>query len=363
MAEGGGDSKITEPEAPGTRSHTPINDAEHTPLFSFLPSPLLPRLTQTRPTEQDTPHFYWDPNAEHQDRMLRRSPRRAHIVEPSPQKKAKTSSPAKASPVKSSPQKKSKTRSPAKVSPTKSSPAPKAKHSRSAVTPEPVLEECGSFQPLVDPSSNPHTLLLGTQPGPNSLKVDRYYSDDSNAFWALVGLELGFRRGWHTHARENGDVIPSFAKELPPREEMDVVESYEEGVRRLLTAGYAVWDFLERSERVMGRAVDAAIRNPTTADIGGFLEAHPTIRRVVFVIGKGSAIKFRPAFAEWIEEKRDVLWCSNEAARSVFGDVVEGAEGGEGSIELVVPASVSAAAAIAFRGKIDSWNKDVWGRK
>ena len=46
-------------------------------------------------------------------------------------------------------------------------------------------------------------------------------------------------------------------------------------------------------------SLDSDIRAATTADIEGLVRRHPSIRRIVFVTGKGSADTFRKHFGEW----------------------------------------------------------------
>ena len=243
----------------------------------------------------------------------------------------------------------------------------------------------GSFTALVHEMVPPHTLLLGTQPSEVSLAHGWYFGKDENAFWHIVGAALGFRRGFHVGAnqRERGDVVPSIAKFLPPLQESTVVEEYDDAVRRLLGAGYALWDILESSERKSGNkktSMDAHIKKAKKAPIEELVNAHPSIRRLVFVTGSGSAAIFQQHFEAWLASGRFV--CGNERAFKVFGDgskrggkgttrvpmkgnAGDGAANGVAMIELVVPPSVSPAAA-RFEGernfgeKLDGWMRDVF---
>ena len=169
----------------------------------------------------------------------------------------------------------------------------------------------GSFEAIIDASvALPHTLLVGTQPATKSLANCWYFANDTNAFWHIVGHALRFRRGFHEQARPNGDVVPSIAKHLrggelhlhEPRDE--VCADYEEAVARLQGAGYALWDILSSSVRKSKKSgkqssLDSDIRTPKAADIEGLVRRHPSIRRIVFVTGKGSADTFRKHFSEW----------------------------------------------------------------
>ena len=145
----------------------------------------------------------------------------------------------------------------------------------------------GSFEAIV--GNNPHTLLLGTQPATNSLTAGWYFGTDTNAFWHIVGHALKFRRGFHEHQRPDGDVVPSIAAFLDPSHE--VVKDYAGAVSRLMDAGYALWDICESSERTKSgkkTSMDADIKNAKPAEIEALVNQHSSIRRIVFVTGKGS---------------------------------------------------------------------------
>ena len=169
----------------------------------------------------------------------------------------------------------------------------------------------GSFEAIIDASVVlPHTLLVGTQPATKSLANCWYFANDTNAFWHIVGHALCFRRGFHEHARPDGDVVPSVAKYLRGGETRrhepcdEVVRDYEEAVARLQGAGYALWDILSSSVRKNKKSgkkssLDSDIRTPKAADIEGLVRRHPSVRRIVFVTGKGSADTFRVHFSEW----------------------------------------------------------------
>ena len=145
----------------------------------------------------------------------------------------------------------------------------------------------GSFEAIV--GNNPHTLLLGTQPATNSLANGWYFGTDTNAFWHIVGHALKFRRGFHEKQRPDGDVVPSIAAFLDPSHE--VVKDYAGAVNRLTDAGYALWDICESSERTKSgkkTSMDADIKNAKPAEIEALVNQHSSIRRIVFVTGKGS---------------------------------------------------------------------------
>ncbi len=109
-----------------------------------------------------------------------------------------------------------------------------------------------SFPPLATPEA--HTLVLGTMPGTRSLAAGQYYAHPRNAFWPIMATVLSFA----------------------------VEATYAERVRRLTSAGVAVWDVLNACRRE--GSLDTAIEPDTAVanDLPSFLEAHPAIRRILF---------------------------------------------------------------------------------
>ena len=154
-----------------------------------------------------------------------------------------------------------------------------------------------------------------------------------------------------------------------------MVSTYEEAVRRLTGAGFALWDICESSERknASGKktSMDSDIKKLKPAAIEELVAAHPSIRRLVFATGKGSAKIFRDKFADWLQ--RGAFCCGNDAAFQVFNEKkalqIRKLKAGEkaGAIELIVPSSVSPAACKEpgernFGEKKDAWLRDVFGK-
>lgn len=205
----------------------------------------------------------------------------------------------------------------------------------------------GSFEAKVDAHVEPHTLILGTQPSDNSLAQGRYFMTNINAFWHIVGDALGFRRGFWTGKRTSPP--PSIASQLlyPPSATVD----YDEAMRRLTSNGYALWDILASSVRK--GSLDSAIRCPVYADVRGFVAAHPSIRRICFATGKGSAELFRKGNKDWLAtpgafmvQSRDELSQRVFAKTMASGKVANplaSATNRAGPIELVILESVSPA--------------------
>lgn len=106
-----------------------------------------------------------------------------------------------------------------------------------------------------------------------------------------MGDALGFRRGFHL---QRADAVDSIRRCLLHTETL----RYPEAVSRLLSAGYAVWDIVAASERA--GSLDQDIIRPVFHDLRSLLQAHPSIRRIAFATGAGSARLFRRAWKEWL---------------------------------------------------------------
>lgn len=105
-----------------------------------------------------------------------------------------------------------------------------------------------SFPPIIDDKSK--VLVLGTAPGPESLRQQRYYAFGPNHFWRVMFGVFG----------------------------LDVPEVYEEKIAFLHAKYIAVWDVLESCER-KGSA-DSDIRRPVPNRIAELLAEHPGIGHV-----------------------------------------------------------------------------------
>ena len=207
----------------------------------------------------------------------------------------------------------------------------------------------GSFLPEVHPTVPPHTLLLGTQPSDNSLEINYYFASNENAFWHVVGDALGFRRGFHFGKRT--EVVDAIRPHLLHDEE---VTEYADALERLTSRGYCLWDLVESSERK--GSLDSDIKNEVFADVGRLLAETPSITRVVFSTGKGSAQKFLAAHrkSDWLRTPGAFRAADDAESAEVFAkffatlcqkETKQQGRGAAGrrSIELVVPESVSPA--------------------
>ena len=114
-----------------------------------------------------------------------------------------------------------------------------------------------SLPPII--GAEPVALILGSMPGPESLRVQQYYAHPQNAFWPI--LFALFKQGY----------------------------SIEYDVRRKLIEENALilWDVLGSCERE--GALDADIRHPVPNDIAGLIGQYPTLRMVALNGGRAAA--------------------------------------------------------------------------
>ena len=117
-----------------------------------------------------------------------------------------------------------------------------------------------SFPPVVD--ENTRILILGSLPGEESLRQQRYYAHPKNNFWRII-----FR---------------IFNQPIP--------ETYEEKLGFLQSKGIGLWDVIHSAERV--GSLDANIRNATTNDFESLLKRYPNIKMLAFN-GRKSQDTFR----------------------------------------------------------------------
>lgn len=105
--------------------------------------------------------------------------------------------------------------------------------------------------PIAGPGAR--LLIVGSMPGVESLRQQRYYAHPRNAFWPILGDWLG---------------LPAEA-------------AYEERCQALVRAGIALWDVIGACVRP--GSLDAAIdpRSVQANDFAAFFAAHPGIVRVL----------------------------------------------------------------------------------
>lgn len=118
------------------------------------------------------------------------------------------------------------------------------------------------FPPVADASAR--VLVLGSLPGPVSLRERQYYAQPRNSFWSIMGMLFG----------------------------ASVARSYDERLRILIRHGIALWDVCASAHRI--GALDAAIRRTSVVpnDLAGFLESHRQVRLICFN-GQTAALLYR----------------------------------------------------------------------
>ena len=109
-----------------------------------------------------------------------------------------------------------------------------------------------SFEPIID--KNSRVLILGTMPGPESLRKKQYYANPRNQFWKIMYRIL------------NG-------RDEPPSD-------YEERIKTLRKYGIGLWDVLESCERE--GANDSKIKNGEPNDFKTRLRKSPNLRCIFF---------------------------------------------------------------------------------
>jgi len=97
-------------------------------------------------------------------------------------------------------------------------------------------------------------LILGTMPGPESIRKKQYYANPRNQFWKIIYRVL---RG----------------RDEPPSD-------YKTRIKFLRENGIALWDVLESCER--NGAIDSKIRNGKPNDFKAFLQNSPNLKRIFF---------------------------------------------------------------------------------
>ena len=145
-------------------------------------------------------------------------------------------------------------------------------------------------------------LVLGTLPGPQSLRQQQYYAQSRNAFWRICGELVGA------------------GPELPYLRRLEVLVEHR----------IALWDVCAAAERV--GALDAAIRGASVEpnDFAGFFRRHPQIQLICFN-GQTAATLYR---------------------RHVIPNLPAAFAGIE---QRVMPSTSPAHAAMSFERKLERW--------
>lgn len=107
-----------------------------------------------------------------------------------------------------------------------------------------------SFPPIIDGSSR--VLILGSMPGVESLKMNRYYAHDRNHFWRIIYTLFG----------------------------MEPDTDYSRRIEFLLSKKIALWDVIHSCRRE--GSLDSNITEDVPNDIESLLRKHPRIEYILF---------------------------------------------------------------------------------
>ena len=121
-----------------------------------------------------------------------------------------------------------------------------------------------SFAPIIDECSK--VLILGTLPGPESLKMNQYYANPYNQFWRIIYKVFNYEF---------------------------IDPAYDEKAFFLLKHHIALWDIFHSAERK--GALDSDIEFEKPNDIPGLLQAYPVIKKILLA-GKKAEKSFRKLF-------------------------------------------------------------------
>ncbi len=158
------------------------------------------------------------------------------------------------------------------------------------------------FPPIADESAK--TLILGTMPGAESLRLSQYYANPRNAFWRIVARLFNF---------------PDTA-------------AYDEKTGALKQNNIALWDVMQSCERP--GSLDAHIKQHTIEvnDFPAFFQKNSNIKRICF----------NGATAEK-EYKKRVLENLPDSARDIA--------------LIRLPSTSPAMARMSFEEKYNLWSK------
>ncbi len=215
-----------------------------------------------------------------------------------------------------------------------------------------------SFGALYDEAIPIHTLILGTFPGNKSLRDNRYFSNQCNAFWWIAGDCLGFRRD---RGEKKGGGHFKLCAHL--RYDETYIVPYDKQVSILCQHGFALWDIIASCQRT--GSLDSAIKNDKPNDVQNFVEQHPTISTIVLANGKSGLAFFIRHFSDWLGSGKLILHEQKVTPLSKVTSTLKEktfvhAES-TNAITLIPAPSVSpAAASLPFWAKRDFWDTFVF---
>lgn len=131
-----------------------------------------------------------------------------------------------------------------------------------------------SFDPIARDDAK--VLILGTLPGPESVRLRRYYANPANAFWSIIERLFGIDRS-------SGG--------------------------RLVERGIALWDVLERAERNGSSDGSIRKRSEKVNDFEVFFREHTSIQAVFFNGRRAERYFRRLALPSLTPEVRNRIRC------------------------------------------------------
>jgi double-stranded uracil-DNA glycosylase len=136
-----------------------------------------------------------------------------------------------------------------------------------------ILELATSFPPII--GTTPKILILGSMPGLESLKQQRYYAHPRNAFWPIITSLYG-------HS-----------------EKLD----YSQRCELLKQQQIAVWDVLKSCYRPGSLDQNIETQSMIANDFVAFLQLHPSVTQIFFNGGKAEQV-FKRYVAKQLEAAR-----------------------------------------------------------
>lgn len=109
-------------------------------------------------------------------------------------------------------------------------------------------------------NENTHTIILGSMPGPDSLKKGEYYAHEDNIFWDIIYRTF-------SPLIDCDDLI----------HELNI--PYHERLERLLTNGVGLWDVY--SQCIRPSASDKDIQSEISNDFSTFFQTYKGVKRVL----------------------------------------------------------------------------------
>ncbi len=119
------------------------------------------------------------------------------------------------------------------------------------------------FQPIV--YKDTETLILGSFPSIKSFENNFYYAHPSNQFWKIL------------------EAVTSYP-----------INNRDQKLWLLKEAKFGLWDMVRECSR--DNSLDSSLENEEVNDIAGFLEAHPSIKKLAFT-GKKAEALFKTHFS------------------------------------------------------------------